>query len=101
MSWSGSTHDQWDAVETPRGLKDRARCRAFLLRGETLKLSSPELRFDQLTTGENLAAPIECVIAYSRARDEVLQRAIWLLEERDGPTQGIAFAAEGLDLVTA
>jgi len=40
------------------------------------------------------------VIASSVASDEVL-RAIWLLDEINGPTQGTAFAAKGLDLCTA
>ncbi len=33
--------------------------------------------------------------------DEVIQRAIWLLEEIDGPLQGTGFAAENLNILTA
>jgi RNA-directed DNA polymerase len=49
----------------------------------------------------NPSANAKPIFATPRAPREVLEMAIWVLEERDGPRQGTAFAAEGLDLVTA
>jgi RNA-directed DNA polymerase len=41
------------------------------------------------------------VVVTAKAPDEVVERAIWLLEERGGGVQGTGFAAEGLGMVTA
>jgi hypothetical protein len=46
-------------------------------------------------------AKVRPILATPRAQREVLEMAIWVLEEKDGPLQGTAFAAEGLDLITA
>ncbi len=41
------------------------------------------------------------VVPSAGAVASVLERAVWLLEENDGPLQGTGFAADGLGLVTA
>jgi len=46
-------------------------------------------------------AKIKPVFVSAKSKPEVLDMAVWVLEEEDGPKQGTAFAAAGLDLVTA
>jgi RNA-directed DNA polymerase len=46
-------------------------------------------------------AKMRTVTATDRASDQVIERAIWLFEEKDGPMQGTAFAVQGLGLITA
>jgi RNA-directed DNA polymerase len=48
-------------------------------------------------------ARVRRVVATAAASPEVVERAIWLLEEREGPVhvQGTGFAAEGIGLITA
>jgi RNA-directed DNA polymerase len=49
----------------------------------------------------DMQARMRTVTVSARTSDEVIQRAIWLLEEIGGPTQGTGFAAQGLDILTA
>jgi RNA-directed DNA polymerase len=49
----------------------------------------------------NPRAKFRPVVVGPAATLEVLERAVWILEERGGGKQGTAFAAEGLDLLTA
>lgn len=44
--------------------------------------------------------PIHPITLTSKAKEEVLRQAVWLLEDEDG-NQGTAFAAEGYGLLTA
>jgi RNA-directed DNA polymerase len=46
-------------------------------------------------------ARVKPILTTPNSLREVLEMAIWVLEEEDGPIQGTAFAADGLDLVTA
>jgi RNA-directed DNA polymerase len=58
------------------------------------------LKLLDLYSGQNKAARIPTITLTSRARDEVIAQAIWLLEDEEG-FQGTAFAAEGYGLLTA
>jgi RNA-directed DNA polymerase len=59
-----------------------------------LRLMERYLRLDK-------KAKMRPVFTSSRSSREVLEMAIWVLEEKGGPMQGTAFAAVGLELVTA
>jgi RNA-directed DNA polymerase len=47
------------------------------------------------------SAHVSAVVVTANTSTEVMQRAVWLLEERGGGIQGTAFAAKDHDLVTA
>jgi RNA-directed DNA polymerase len=59
-----------------------------------LRLADRYLKLD-------VKAKFRPVLVSPKASIHVLERAIWLLEQHNGATQGTAFAAQGLDLVTA
>lgn len=46
-------------------------------------------------------ARVKPIFATVNSSVEVIAKALWLIEEKDGARQGTAFAADGLDLVTA
>lgn len=59
------------------------------------------LRFADRFLNLDPKAKFRPVIVGPNAKLDVLERAIWLMEEKDGPKQGTAFAAQGLELITA
>jgi len=60
----------------------------YLRLADRFRLLDPRARFKPVIVGP-------------KATIEVLERAIWLIEEENGPIQGSAFAGEGFDLITA
>jgi RNA-directed DNA polymerase len=55
------------------------------------------LRYVKLNPG----ATVRPIMVSDKAEPAIVEKAVWLLEQPDGDTQGTAFSAENFDLITA